>query len=66
MGNWIEIFRGDRQVDSEGKVQNGDQWLDQAVTKFNATEPVGFKTWSPPKNYPLRCTVAAIRPEEIK
>ena len=37
-GDWIEIFRGGKQVDSAGNEHDGDQLVDQAVSSFKASE----------------------------
>lgn len=34
--DWIEIFRGGRQVDSDGKEHDGDALIDKAVETFDA------------------------------
>lgn len=36
--DWIEIFRGGRQVDSEGRKHDGDALIDKAVKSFDANE----------------------------
>ena len=33
--NWIEIFRGGKQIDSDGKVHDGDALIDRAIETFN-------------------------------
>lgn len=37
-GEWIEIFKGGRQVDSSGAEHDGDALIDKAVATFSATE----------------------------
>lgn len=37
-GDWIEVFRGGRQVDSSGVAHDGDAIIDRAVATFNAAE----------------------------
>lgn len=37
-GDWIEIFKGGRQVDSSGVQHDGDALIDTAVATFNASE----------------------------
>lgn len=37
-GDWIEIFRGGKQADSEGREHDGDALIERAVTGFNAAE----------------------------
>jgi hypothetical protein len=34
--DWIEIFRGGRQVDSNGREHDGDALIERAVSQFNA------------------------------
>lgn len=38
MDKWIEIFKGGRQVDSSGRVHDGDAIIDRALANFNASE----------------------------
>ena len=33
--DWVEIFAGGRQTDSQGKAHDGDQLIDQAVSSFD-------------------------------
>jgi hypothetical protein len=35
-GNWIEIFKGGKQLDSNGKEHDGDAIIDRAVKNFDA------------------------------
>src|SRR5512145_2502964 len=35
---WIPIFRGGKQIDSNGVEHDGDALIDQALTNFNAAE----------------------------
>uniref|UniRef100_A0A6M3KRT0 Peptidase n=1 Tax=viral metagenome TaxID=1070528 RepID=A0A6M3KRT0_9ZZZZ len=35
-GDWVEIFRGGKQVDSEGREHDGNALIAQAVASFNA------------------------------
>jgi len=37
-GDWIEIFKGGKQVDSTGRTHDGDAIIDKAVSTFNAAE----------------------------
>lgn len=37
-GDWIQIFKGGKQVDSTGAEWDGDALIDQAVASFNAAE----------------------------
>ncbi len=37
-GDWIEVFKGGRQVDSEGREHDGDQVIDMAVATFDPDE----------------------------
>ena len=37
-GDWVEIFKGGKQVDSGGNEHDGDAMIDQAVASFNAAE----------------------------
>jgi len=34
-GDWIEIFRGGKQTDSEGRIHDGDLLIDRAISTFN-------------------------------
>ena len=36
--DWIEIFRGGKQVDSQGRTHNGDELIKTAVEKYNTRE----------------------------
>jgi len=36
--DWIEIFRGGKQVDSRGNEHDGDEVIDQALASFNVEE----------------------------
>lgn len=36
--DWIEIFRGGKQTDSNGRPHDGDALIDKAVKKFNVAE----------------------------
>jgi hypothetical protein len=36
--DWIEIFRGGKQTDSEGNEHDGDDLIDKAIAGFNAAE----------------------------
>jgi len=36
--DWIEIFRGGRQIDSQGLEHDGDKIIDKAVSTFDASE----------------------------
>ena len=36
--DWIEIFRGGRQTDSQGREHDGDTVIDQALASFNVNE----------------------------
>lgn len=36
LDDWIPIFRGGEQVDSEGRVHDGDALIDKALANFNA------------------------------
>jgi hypothetical protein len=35
-GDWVEIFRGGKQVDSKGREHDGDAMIDRAVASFDA------------------------------
>jgi hypothetical protein len=37
-GDWIQIFKGGKQVDSTGAEHDGDALIDKAVASFNASE----------------------------
>jgi hypothetical protein len=37
-GDWIQIFKGGKQIDSTGAEWDGDALIDQAVASFNAAE----------------------------
>ena len=37
-GDWVEIFRGGKQMDSSGRVHDGNRLIERAVAGFNATE----------------------------
>jgi len=41
-GDWIEIFKGGKQIDSQGREHDGDAIIDRAVNNFN------IKTHEPP------------------
>lgn len=36
--DWIEIFRGGRQTDSQGREHDGDEVIDKALASFNVKE----------------------------
>ncbi len=36
--DWVEIFKGGKQVDSSGREHDGDAMIDKAVSSFNAGE----------------------------
>ena len=36
--DWVEIFKGGKQVDSSGREHDGDSLVDTAVSRFNAAE----------------------------
>jgi len=36
--DWVEIFKGGKQVDSQGREHDGDELIDKAVSRFNAAE----------------------------
>ena len=62
MDNWIEIFRGGRQVDSAGRVHDGDAIIARAVANFNASEHEPPLVIGHPKdNAPAWGWVAALR-----
>jgi len=35
--DWIEIFRGGKQIDSNGREHDGDAVIDRAIATFNAS-----------------------------
>jgi hypothetical protein len=37
-GDWIEIFKGGKQIDSAGEEHDGDAVIDTIIAKFNATK----------------------------
>ena len=48
--DWIEIFRGGRQTDSQGRGHDGDEIIDKALASFNVNEHEPPLTVGHPEN----------------